>query len=95
MFPAVVLNPVDLIERENCLVDNWVWDETSKSPEVLLSSDSEAAYFFIDPVNESRGTAGKQTFWLWNHFAGQIIKMINKLSDHCIQIILFTENNIV
>ena len=58
LLTAVVLSPVDLIEREHCLVDNWVWDETSKSPEVLLSSDSEAAYFFIDPVNESRGTAG-------------------------------------
>lgn len=36
----------------------WVWDHITKSPEVLLSSDRHSAYFYIDPINESTGTAG-------------------------------------
>ncbi|KAH9514410.1 SPRY domain-containing SOCS box protein 3 [Bulinus truncatus] len=36
--------------------ENWVWDRYSKPQEVLLSSNYEAAYFYIDPVIESTGT---------------------------------------
>ncbi|XP_005104344.1 SPRY domain-containing SOCS box protein 3 [Aplysia californica] len=36
--------------------DNWVWDGSSKPPEVQLSSNFEDAYFYIDPVIQSTGT---------------------------------------
>lgn len=39
--------------------ESWVWDQITKSPEVLLSSDRHSAYFYIDPIYESTGTAGK------------------------------------
>lgn len=38
--------------------ESWVWDHITKSPEVLLSSDRHSAYFYIDPIYESTGTAG-------------------------------------
>ncbi|XP_033747594.1 SPRY domain-containing SOCS box protein 3-like [Pecten maximus] len=38
--------------------ENWVWDQFNKSPEVQLSPDLESAYFHIDPVYHSTGTAG-------------------------------------
>lgn len=41
--------------------ESWVWDHITKSPEVLLSSDRHSAYFYIDPIYESTGTAGKDT----------------------------------
>lgn len=44
--------------------DNWVWDQYNKSPEVLLSSDQESAYFYTDPVDQSTGTAGKTFVFL-------------------------------
>jgi hypothetical protein len=31
-------------------VDDWVWDQSNKSPEVELSSDKESVYFYTDPV---------------------------------------------
>lgn len=39
--------------------ESWVWDHISKSPEVLLSKDKHSAYFYIDPIYESTGTAGR------------------------------------
>ena len=39
-------------------VDDWVWDQSNKSPEVELSSDKESVYFYTDPVHQSTGTAG-------------------------------------
>ncbi|XP_041363839.1 SPRY domain-containing SOCS box protein 3-like [Gigantopelta aegis] len=42
----------------NFLPDNWVWDTECKPREVTLSADQTEAYFFIDPVTESIGTAG-------------------------------------
>ncbi|XP_059165709.1 SPRY domain-containing SOCS box protein 3-like isoform X2 [Physella acuta] len=38
--------------------ESWVWDSNSKPPEVQLSSNMEAAYFYIDPVIQSTGTVG-------------------------------------
>ncbi|XP_071797556.1 SPRY domain-containing SOCS box protein 3-like [Asterias amurensis] len=38
--------------------DNWCWDGQSKSSDVQLSSNHLAAYFHIDPVEDSTGTAG-------------------------------------
>ncbi|KAK3609645.1 hypothetical protein CHS0354_028850 [Potamilus streckersoni] len=38
--------------------ENWVWDQFHKSPEVKLSRNYEDAYFYIDPVDQSTGTAG-------------------------------------
>ena len=50
------------ISIENFLSDhqqeNWVWDQFSRSPDVELSPDLLNAYFHIDPVFNSRGTAG-------------------------------------
>lgn len=43
----------------------WVWDHITKSPEVLLSSDRHSAYFYIDPINESTGTAGKEIITIY------------------------------
>ena len=40
-------------------VDDWVWDQSNKSPEVELSSDKESVYFYTDPVHQSTGTAGE------------------------------------
>lgn len=38
--------------------EHWVWDGSDKSPDTLLSQDKKAAYFHVDPVKESTGTAG-------------------------------------
>ncbi|XP_072044124.1 SPRY domain-containing SOCS box protein 3-like isoform X2 [Amphiura filiformis] len=38
--------------------DNWCWDSDHKSCDVKLSSNHLAAYFHIDPIFESHGTAG-------------------------------------
>lgn len=38
--------------------DNWCWDRDNKSCDVQLSTNQLAAYFHIDPVDESQGTAG-------------------------------------
>ncbi|XP_035694993.1 SPRY domain-containing SOCS box protein 3-like [Branchiostoma floridae] len=38
--------------------ENWRWDVNNKSPEVQLSSCQLAAYFHVDPVDSSIGTAG-------------------------------------
>jgi hypothetical protein len=37
-------------------VDDWVWDQSNKSPEVELSSDKECVYFYTDPVHQSTVT---------------------------------------
>jgi len=38
--------------------DTWVWDEHHKSSDVMLSPSALAAYFHIDPLETSKGTAG-------------------------------------
>ncbi|XP_033117756.1 SPRY domain-containing SOCS box protein 3-like [Anneissia japonica] len=38
--------------------DDWCWDACNKSCDVILSTNHLAAYFHIDPVYESIGTAG-------------------------------------
>ena len=48
-------------EEEKVCKENWVWDSRSKSPEVVLSRDSNAAYFHTDPVVGSQGAAGKHS----------------------------------
>ena len=45
--------------QSDFIEEQWVWDPNNKSPEVILSRNSHAAYFHIDPVTESTGTAGK------------------------------------
>ena len=44
--------------------EDWVWDQTTKSPEVCLSKDLENAYFHVDPVYMSMGTAGVYEGWI-------------------------------
>ena len=39
--------------------DTWVWNCKDMSPGVTLSSDRTAAYFHIDPVLESTGSASE------------------------------------
>ena len=39
--------------------ESWVWDTDHKSSHVVLSPNHEAAYFHVDPMLESTGTAGK------------------------------------
>lgn len=62
---CMVYNPIYLHVHYRCSMltgfqrESWVWDQITKSPEVLLSSDRHSAYFYIDPIYESTGTAGK------------------------------------
>ncbi len=38
--------------------DDWVWSSECKSSEIVLSPDQKAAYFHVDTMLESIGTAG-------------------------------------
>ena len=53
---AIVLNRN---ESDNLMSDQWVWDKECAPSEVKLSSNLEAAYFHVDPVDESTGTVGE------------------------------------
>lgn len=55
-FPMPLMNKASQPAICDYFNENWVWDGSSKPPEVELSSNYEAAYFYIDPVNESTGT---------------------------------------
>ena len=46
-------------ETDNLMSDQWVWDKECAPSEVKLSSNLEAAYFHVDPVDESTGTVGE------------------------------------
>lgn len=48
----------DHFKIKDFCIDDWVWDQYHKSPEVMLSSDLNNAYFYVDPVYQSTGTAG-------------------------------------
>ncbi|XP_013385695.1 SPRY domain-containing SOCS box protein 3 [Lingula anatina] len=38
--------------------DKWTWDPSNRSEDVVLSTDNTEAYFFIDAIKGSTGTAG-------------------------------------
>ena len=45
---------------ESFLLESWEWDTFNKSPNAVLSQDHHAAYFHIDSINGSIGTAGEE-----------------------------------
>ena len=52
--------------------DDWQWSCSHKSPEVVLSQDRTAAYFYTNNMLESTGTAGKSVSQSINQSINQI-----------------------
>jgi SPRY domain-containing SOCS box protein 3 len=50
--------PAECQGRAEFVSDDWTWSSEFKSPEAILSSDKTSAYFHVDPLLESFGTAG-------------------------------------
>ena len=45
--------------RNQWFADNWVWELSDESPDIMLSQDRRGVYFHVDPVEGSTGTAGE------------------------------------
>ena len=64
------------------LDESWWWDVSHKSPDVMLSQNQHAAYFHIDPIQGSVGTAGMSLRY----------SCYNKCIPGCIDIMLSNSN---